>query len=73
MIRNEDQILWEASEELQNIPWDSRNIITYKGTGLTTFDGTDAGMAFVWDNLTDDQKPAWDLISCPVPMRKHGP
>ena len=65
VIRTSDRILWKASEKLQAIPWASRNILTYKGSGLTTFDGTYAGMPFTWDNLTTDQKSdlGSDLVS----------
>jgi type IV pilus assembly protein PilY1 len=39
---------WLASEKLQTIAWDTRNILT--------FDGDTAGQLFIFDDLTDAQK-----------------
>jgi len=49
--REEGDILWKASTQLEGSHWDTgRNIVTYNGT--------DSGIPFRYDNLTDAQKTA---------------
>jgi Tfp pilus tip-associated adhesin PilY1 len=47
--RQASDILWQASEELQTIAWDDRNIFTFDPDSET-------GIVFAYDDLTADQK-----------------
>jgi type IV pilus assembly protein PilY1 len=50
--------VWSAAEQLKSKSWDGRNIATYNTDDKT-------GKAFIYDNLTDEQKHAlgWDEVS----------
>jgi len=52
ILREEDDVLWHASDMLQNISWNNRNIVS--------FNGTSAGIKFRYGSLTSDQKTALD-------------
>ncbi len=44
--------LWDGADQLQTITWDTRKIVSYNGT--------DAGVSFLYDSLTTAQKTALD-------------
>ena len=52
ILRGDDGILWHASDMLQNLGWNERNIVTYNGTS--------AGIRLRYGSLTSDQKTALD-------------
>ncbi len=52
ILRERDDILWKASDKLQDISWDQRKIVAY--------DGASEGLPFRFEQLTDDQKAALD-------------
>ncbi|MDY6950796.1 MAG: PilC/PilY family type IV pilus protein [Thermodesulfobacteriota bacterium] len=52
ILKEENDLLWKASDELQDMTPDQRKIVVY--------DGTSEGAPFRFANLTDDQKTALD-------------
>ncbi len=51
ILKEEDDILWHATEKLQDTDWDT-------GRRIITYNGMDTGLTFRYSSLTDGQKNA---------------